>query len=179
MTRRDALKIVLTVFGGSVFGAHRMLADALEGSAQPLPWSDADLTLLDQISETILPETTESGGAHAARVAEFMQEIVRDFYSDAERNTFFAGLNQFRTLVQSAHGGHLFAELTPSQRADVLLKVERSSPVPDYYKMMKQLTVWGYFSSEIGATKALAHVAVPGRYEGCVSVGPSTRGWAE
>ena len=35
-----------------------------------------------------------------------------------------------------------------------------------YYTMMKQLTLWGYFSSEIGATKALHHVAVPQRYDG-------------
>ena len=37
-----------------------------------------------------------------------------------------------------------------------------------YYSMMKQLTLWGYFSSEIGLTKAFRHVAVPGRYEACV-----------
>jgi hypothetical protein len=37
-----------------------------------------------------------------------------------------------------------------------------------YYTMMKQLTLWGYFTSEIGATKALRNVPVPGRYDGNV-----------
>lgn len=35
-----------------------------------------------------------------------------------------------------------------------------------YYTMMKQLTLWGYFSSKVGATQALQNVPVPGRYDG-------------
>lgn len=39
---------------------------------------------------------------------------------------------------------------------------------PYYFTMMKQLTLWGYFTSEIGMTKALRYVPVPGRYDGCI-----------
>ena len=179
MTRRDALKIVLTVCGGTVFGAHRMLADAISASAASLAWTAADLTLLDQISETIIPQTADSGGAHAAKVSDFMQEIVRDFYSDAERSTFEKGLAEFGSLIRTKFSGRIFSELNSAERAGALVDLERSSPVPEYYQMIKQLTVWGYFTSEIGATKALAHVSVPGRFEGCVAVGPETRAWSE
>ena len=45
-------------------------------------------------------------------------------------------------------------------------KKQRMSP--HYFSLMKQLTLLGFFTSEVGATKALRYVPVPGRYEGCV-----------
>ncbi|MCZ2459027.1 MAG: gluconate 2-dehydrogenase subunit 3 family protein, partial [Chitinophagales bacterium] len=39
---------------------------------------------------------------------------------------------------------------------------------PYYFTMMKQLTLWGYFTSEIGMTQALKYVPVPGRFDGCI-----------
>jgi hypothetical protein len=43
---------------------------------------------------------------------------------------------------------------------------------------MKQLTVAGYFTSEIGATKALAYLPIPGRFEGEVAMTPGQKTWA-
>jgi hypothetical protein len=37
-----------------------------------------------------------------------------------------------------------------------------------YFALMKQLTLWGYFTSKEGMTKALRYNPVPGRYEGCI-----------
>ena len=47
-----------------------------------------------------------------------------------------------------------------------------------YFVMMKQLTLLGYFTSEIGATQALRYVAVPGKYEGCIPYKKGDRAWA-
>lgn len=179
MHRREAVKIVLTIFGGSVFGAHRLLANALEAQDRAFELSAIDQAFLEGMSETIIPATPDSGGAKAAGVVTFMQEIIRDFYTDEERSTFSSGLIKLQSDVRSAHSGHSFAELTPKEREQWLLSLERQSPPLDGYRMIKQLTVWGYFTSEIGATQALAHVSVPGRFEGCVTVGPETRGWSE
>lgn len=49
---------------------------------------------------------------------------------------------------------------------------------PHYFVMMKQLTLLGYFTSEIGATQALRYVAVPGKYEGCIPYKKGDRAWA-
>ncbi|HAK76772.1 MAG TPA: twin-arginine translocation pathway signal, partial [Runella sp.] len=43
---------------------------------------------------------------------------------------------------------------------------------------MKELTVTGYFTSEIGATKALEYLPIPGRFEGCVPLKPGQKAWA-
>ncbi len=47
-----------------------------------------------------------------------------------------------------------------------------------YFTMMKQLTLHGYFTSKIGATEALRHIAVPTKYEGCVPYKKGDRAWA-
>jgi len=47
-----------------------------------------------------------------------------------------------------------------------------------YFKMMKELTLLGYFTSEIGATKALRYIAVPGRYDGSVPYKKGDKAWA-
>jgi hypothetical protein len=49
---------------------------------------------------------------------------------------------------------------------------------PHYFNMMKQLTLWGFFTSEPGATKALRYVAVPGKYEGCIPYKKGDKAWA-
>ncbi|HYJ64366.1 MAG TPA: gluconate 2-dehydrogenase subunit 3 family protein [Parafilimonas sp.] len=49
---------------------------------------------------------------------------------------------------------------------------------PHYFSMMKQLTLWGYFTSKPGATQALRYVAVPGRYEGCIPYKKGDKAWA-
>ena len=50
--------------------------------------------------------------------------------------------------------------------------------IGNYFGMMKQLTLLGYFTSEIGATKALRYIAVPGKYEGCVPYKKGDKAWA-
>jgi hypothetical protein len=48
-----------------------------------------------------------------------------------------------------------------------------------YYTMMKQLTLWGFFSSETGMTETLRHAPVPGKYDGAVPYTKGEKAWAE
>jgi hypothetical protein len=45
---------------------------------------------------------------------------------------------------------------------------EKEKMPPHYFTMMKQLTLWGYFTSKEGITKALRYNPVPGKFEGCM-----------
>ena len=49
---------------------------------------------------------------------------------------------------------------------------------PDALGLLRELTVLGYFTSEVGATQALAYEAVPGGYRGCVDLKPGQKAWA-
>ena len=46
------------------------------------------------------------------------------------------------------------------------------------FKLLKDLTLLGYFTSEIGCTRALAYEAAPGRYRGCIPLEPGQKAWA-
>jgi hypothetical protein len=43
---------------------------------------------------------------------------------------------------------------------------------------MKELTLLGYFTSEVGATKALRYVPIPGRFDGCIPYKKGDKAWA-
>ncbi len=180
MNRREALVLLAAGFGGTIFGAQRMLlgiAQASEAGPAPL-LSGADLDLLNEVGETILPATAASGGAKAANVAAFMDDTVRNFYDEGERATFIAGLAQLRAASRGRFAGRGYLQLAPDDRHALLLTLEQTRPQPPYYQMIKQLSVMGYFTSEIGATQAMAHVAVPGRFDGIVKIPPGTRAWS-
>jgi hypothetical protein len=49
---------------------------------------------------------------------------------------------------------------------------------PHWFRTIKELTVLGYYTSEIGATQELKHVAVPGRFDACVPFEQIGRTWA-
>lgn len=55
---------------------------------------------------------------------------------------------------------------------------KKASAPPSFYRMMKELTVIGYYTSEPGATKELRYVQVPGRFDGCVPLAKIGRAWA-
>ena len=61
----------------------------------------------------------------------------------------------------------------PSHRS-----IEDKGPVPHYFTLMKQLTLFSFFTSEVGATKALRYVSIPGRYDGDMPYQKGDRAWA-
>jgi hypothetical protein len=181
MNRREALVLMAAGFTGTIFGARRMLAGVAgaSGTTSPRILTDASCVLLNEFGETILPATPGSGGAKAANVAAFMEDMVANFYDERERATFTAGLVQIQTASRGMFSGRGFLELTGTERHDLVMGFDDTKPQPEFYQMIKQLAVWGYFTSEVGATQAMAHVAVPGRYDGVVTIPPGTRAWSD
>jgi hypothetical protein len=144
------------------------------------------VALLDEIAETILP-ATDTPGAKAAKVGAFMALMVADCYDEAEQRIFRDGIRQLdrRSRAVNQVG---FLEATPAQRTALLTEVDReqhqymagkrADQPAHYFRMMKELALLGYFTSELGATQALRYVAVPGRYDPCVDLAPGQRSWA-
>ncbi len=189
MNRREALSAVSLLVGGTVIGAEAFLS----GCAKPIPrliifLNDDEIALLDEVGETILPATAFSPGAKAARIGEFMDSIVADCYKDVEKKIFRDGLAKLEAASKVKHDNMAFRDLKPEEKHDFLLALDSEAknyketrrpedPEIHYYSMFRQLTLWGYFSSEIGLTKALRHVAVPGRYDACIPMVKGEKAW--
>jgi hypothetical protein len=185
MNRREALSRVALIMGGTVLGAEAFLSGCTTG-APGLSFSKTDVSFLNEIAETILP-ATNTPGAKEAKVGEFMTVIVNDCYEAKDQTTFMAGLKKLDEASKKA-SGKSFMEATPAQRHDFLVALDKEASAfqktkkPDeqkhYFTMLKELTLWGFFSSEVGATKVLRYVAVPGKYEGSVPYKKGDKAWA-
>ena len=136
--------------------------------------------LVAEIAELIIP-ATDTPGAKAARVNEFIDLMLADCYAENDRQSFTNGLERLEK-ESLAHYRKPFLKITSEKQIALLKKeaqIERqpSGPLP-FFRTMKELTLIGYFTSEAGATQALEYVPVPGRYEGCVPYQEGQRAWA-
>ena len=188
MNRRDALSRVALLVGGTVVGAEFFLSGctAAEKKAAGLPLTKEDIAYLDEIAETIIP-ATDTPGAKAAKVGEFMNTMVTDCYTEADQKVFLEGMGKLNEACNKAHG-HDFMKASPEHRKELLTSIDKEArdyaknkkkeDPNHYFSLMKQLTLLGFFTSETGATKTLRYEQVPGRYEGCIPYKKGDKAWA-
>lgn len=186
LTRREAIKNMAILMGASVIGP-RLLAGHF-GLQTPIDFSDADIALLDEIGETIIP-ATKIPGAKAVNIGAFIAMMVADCYPAAAQKEFREGLAKLPADYEAKYGEKFVGgkvenrtqflnALDTEQRkhtAATKRKVDEFSKVistetasPHYFRVMRELTILGYFTSEIGSTKAVKYLEVPGRYDGNV-----------
>ncbi|WP_046247407.1 gluconate 2-dehydrogenase subunit 3 family protein [Hymenobacter terrenus] len=201
MNRRDALARVALLMSGTIIGADLFLSSCSSPAskeqkaalldpgkkAPSTPFLNASqIGFLDEVGETILP-TTSTPGAKAAQVGSFMAVMVRDCYTPANQKIFLDGLTQLEQRSQKRYNQGFMA-LNAAQRTALLTALDAEQNAltahqrPDapshYFRMMKQLTLLGYFTSEVGATKALRYQLVPGRYNGNIPYKKGDKTWA-
>jgi hypothetical protein len=185
MNRREALSRVAIIVGGTVIGADAFLTGC-KASSKTVSFSKEDIAFLDEIAETILP-ATNTPGAKQAKVGNFMTVMVNDCYEEKDQLIFMDGMKQLNAACKKANGKD-FMEASQAQRHDLLValdteaKAYQKTAATDaprhYFSMLKQLTLTGFFTSEVGATKALRYVAVPGKYVGTVPYTKGEKAWA-
>ena len=184
MNRREALTATTALMGSAIIGSQAFLSGCNRTEPKVEGFSDDVLTLLDEIGETILPATTSSPGAKASKIGEFMKVIVTDCYSPAEQKTFFEGISVIQQEAKKKYDTS-FTKLTDRQKFDMMLSFDQEAQNASdknenqehFFTMLNQLTVWGFFSSDPGATKALRYVPIPGRYEGCIPYREGEGAW--
>ena len=238
ITRREAIRRVSALLGGVALVGGTNLIAACEKAGTPVEgnpgkFTAEDVAFLDEIAETILPET-KTPGAKAAKTGAFMALMVTDGYSPDDQRVFREGMRNVDDASKKAHNVG-FMSATPQQRLAVLTVLDREqkdmmdardaadrkkkglAPViaddssaapkgdaylPDerkenalgsdvggaaaitkkepahYFRMMKELALLGYFTSEIGYTKAMRYVESPGRFDPCIPYTKGEPAWA-
>lgn len=190
MTRRQAIARVTALLGGAALVGGPSLLRAAAGEREYRDnglFSRVDVAWLDEVAETLLPET-DTPGAKAAGVGPFMALMVNDVYAPNEQEVFRDGI---RTLEEAcrAEYGKGFLEAAAAERLALLERIDREqhawmaaraegAPV-HYFRMMKELALLGYFTSEIGYTQAMRYVETPGRFDPCTPYAPGEKAWAK
>ena len=175
MDRRAALKRVGAVLGGTL--SLPVVSAVMSGcQAQTEGYTYQALTpeqgeLVATLAELIIP-TTDTPGARAVGVDAFIDRLLTDWFDDDSRNQFMAGLEEVDTKALEANDSR-FIDNTEAQQVELLTELDEAayrgdSDAPPFFRTMKELTLTGYYTSEIGASQELKYVHVAGEYRGDV-----------
>lgn len=138
------------------------------------------LALVRELGEIIIP-TTETPGAIAAEVHNFIDHQLAYCFSAQEQAKIFAGLKKLEEQAQARHKKSFIATSKAEQIALLTdMETERAGFTADdraAFKQFKALVVFGYYTSEIGATQELVYAAVPGGYK-AVKFAEVGKAWA-
>lgn len=174
MNRRELIKMIAAVTGGVVIGGEALLTGCKQPDQQAgAAFTDNDMAFLDEVAETIFPKTSTPGGKEAG-VGRLMTVMVNDCYEKADQDIFHAGIKKLDEACDKMHGTS-FMKATPEQRTSLLKSVDderkafyqnRKDGDPNhYFQQMKQLTIFGFFTSEVGRKGALRYVPIPARWD--------------
>ncbi|MBM3401186.1 MAG: gluconate 2-dehydrogenase subunit 3 family protein [Bacteroidetes bacterium] len=188
MDRREAIQKVSWILGGTIIGSSIFLEYGCHSNTQQTAdfFDKSTTDLLNEIAETILPKTN-TPGAKDAKVGEFMNVMVKDCYTKADQDVFKAGIQSLEKGCKLKTGKN-FMDCSLEERTSYLSFVDAeqkaytvAKAVEDpahYFRMMKELTLLGFFTSEVGATKALRYIETPGSYNGNLPYKKGDRAWA-
>jgi hypothetical protein len=165
--------------------------------AQSASSKDAPLRVLDEplnrlvtaASECIIP-STDTPGAALAGVTRFIDHMLADWYPADRRDRFLKGLTELDARARATHSTS-FAECSAPDQTRVLSTFDdevaklrsagsaagATAAIGDdhWFAMLKFLTVWGYYTSEIGERQELQRLTLPMRYDGCAPYTPRVR----
>jgi hypothetical protein len=189
--RREAIRRVSAMLGGVAFAGGSALLTACEKERAPVlaagvgTFTPPDVAFLDEVAETILPET-KTPGAKAAKTGAFMALMVTDCYKDSDQKIFRDGMRQLDDASRKA-SNKAFMEATPQERLTLLDSIDREQKTymddrkdgapSHYFRMMKELAMLGYFTSEIGYTQAQRYAESPGRFDPCLPYKKGELSW--
>jgi hypothetical protein len=164
--------------------------------------SPENSALLEELTEIIIPKT-DTPGAKEAGVGAFIVTILSKCYETAQQDHFVKGFDLVRSEAKKA-GGDL-ASLSDEQKINIMKTLKdmaskekeaekakmvdpetglekqdakMQKPLVPFFDLLRELTVFGYFSSETGAKSNLDYVSVPGRYDACIKITPETKAYA-
>lgn len=200
MNRREALKNVAFLTGsafsvttlGAVFqgcqsqSSKEAIPPGKEGS---LFNKEHEITIAE-IADVIIPDT-KTPGAKVAGVGPFIVMMINDCYPDDIQKIFIKGINDVQERSISDYDKP-FTKISSIERKTLLNSIEKEAEneqknntsgagkrdSPHFFTLIRELTFLGYFTSEIGATRALNYIEVPGRYDGCVPLKEGQKAWA-
>jgi hypothetical protein len=150
--------------------------------------NDTVVAMIDQI----LP-ATDTPGAKAARVNEFIDVILTEWATEDERKNFLSGLADVDKQSNSLFAKD-FAAASAEQQIALLRSMDEAAAIAhsvrkdrppfwqpegrdtqlqgDFFSVFKNMTLHGYYTSEIGYTQELKLQIIPGAQHGCTQLAP-------
>ncbi|HLO46479.1 MAG TPA: gluconate 2-dehydrogenase subunit 3 family protein [Leadbetterella sp.] len=197
MNRRNYIKNTAAALGLTLTGSS-MSEMLLSCQTQAkLDWKPAFFTnnqaaLIAEIAETILPKT-KTPGAKEMAVPQFIDKMVKETMDEASQKNLIEGIDSFEEEVKAKYNTD-FMSLKPNEKLEFLKKLdeekprsglsmwgialEKDVPQPTFFKTIKGLTLFGFYTSEEIGRNVLVYDPVPGEYIGCMPL-KGQNSWTE
>ncbi|MBK9044547.1 MAG: gluconate 2-dehydrogenase subunit 3 family protein [Saprospiraceae bacterium] len=190
MDRREALKAVSLILGYSLTGTSALvLLNGCKAESNtdwaPNFFSEAEIKLIAEIAEIILPKT-DTPGAKDAMCERYVDEAVFLFYKKEDQQKFKKDLTVFDDYAKNKFS-KAFMALNQNEKEKILeivvksmLKNEKDQKNKSHiFNKLKELTISGYCTSEVGTKGGLLEYRpVPGPYQGCIDYISVGKTWA-
>ena len=192
--RRQWLKTSATMVGASLLPLPAVAAETSQAEAKPAAsttksdqgkstahfFTPAQFALVEELSETIIPADSHSGGAKAAKVADYIDKVLQETIDDSQKSLWREGLRLIEVMSQHYHGKS-FVGSTAEERIAVLTVLSDNSKLTElpevrFFNELKEFTVTGYYTSKIGIHDELEYKGnrILKEYVGCDDQGPAT-----
>jgi hypothetical protein len=193
--RRQWLKTSATVLGASLLPLPAIASEAPQTPVAPEAkaaetksaghfFTPSEHRMVEELSETIIPADSHSGGAKAAKVADFIDQFVLERLDDTHKVLWREGLPLIESMSQH-YNGRSFVDATPEERISILTILSTNGPNDDddtslpevrLYHELKRLTVMGYYTSKIGIHDELEYKGnrILMKFVGCDDPTPPT-----
>ena len=179
-TAGAALPAIALLSPARLDAMHRALRRDGSGALRALDAHQAETVAT--ITELIIP-TTDTPGARAAHVTEFIDLMLAELSDADDRARFVAGVADVDARSNALFGTP-FVAATPENQTRLLQMLEAEGlearaidrEARPFFADIKWLTLLGYYTSEVGQTQELHNVIVPGRYEACMAIAPAPQG---
>ena len=193
--RRQWLKTSAGVLGASLLPLPAVPAETPQATtapaapeAKPSPskstarfFSPGQQRLVEELSETIIPADSHSGGAKAAKVADYIEQVVRESIDDQQRALWREGLRLIDSMSQH-YNGKSFVDASSEERIAVLTVLSDNDKLTDlpevrFFNELKRLTAEGYYTSKIGIHDELEYKGnrILQEYAGCDDQPPAVK----
>jgi hypothetical protein len=196
MVRREALKKVSwiggsTVLGSSLFSLLQSCQSKPRINWKPLFFSQEQAEFISVLVDTLLPKT-QTPGALDMKVDIFIDLVVNKMFNETGQKSFVDGIMKMEEVCKEKYDKN-FVDLEPADRNEILKSEEVNSgkyngqvwgtrvgvqkPV-GFYRSLKSLALWGYFSSEEIGKNILTYDPIPGEYLGCIPLSDVGNTWS-
>ena len=182
--RRTALKQMALLCGISLsVQSLDLLAATVKGTMPHVTkfFTPEQLQMTGEIADLIIP-TTNTPGALAVNVHGFMDKYLAECVSKEKQQQFLDGLKKMNSVAEDKFH-KTFLACTHKQHIQLLTAIEKidlgfTAEDKSFFTLFKSLTLFGYYTSEVGATQELAYLATPGGYQGNFPFAKVGKAWA-
>lgn len=202
MKRREFMQCVSILLGAASMGSASLalseeqrifLAAAPNFNSRTVDYLTPERRrIVSAMAEVIIPRT-DTPGAIDAGVPQFLEIMIAEWLNEEERDIFETGLADIESRIPSEFGA-AFPDLSPEQQLKIMEKLEEASSGSPWWDggglrsdfmsdapficQFKELTIYGFFTSEIGGTQVLRHNPMPMRFDGHFPLEPGDSSWS-